>query len=98
MKRSAVAVERAVEGRMDRFAIIGILLGCGNHLGDRFVAVVEVISKLVILVSHMVHVFMDIFSEDIPIVGIGDDVGFGLRAVAREGLNNLKAGGLLAGV
>ena len=98
VKRSAVAVERAVEGRMDRFAIIGILLGCGNHLGDRFVAVVEVISKLVILVSHMVHVFMDIFSEDIPVVGIGDDVGVRLRAVAREGLINLKAGGLLAGV
>ena len=46
----------------------------------------------------MVHVFMDIFSEDIPVVGIGDDVGGRLYAIAREGVNHLETGGLLAGV
>ena len=84
---------------MDQLSwIICILLGCGNHLGDRFVAVVEGISKLVILASRIVPVFIDIFSEDIPVVGIGDDVGVRLYAIAREGLINLKASGLLAGV
>ncbi len=88
---AAVAVERAAEG-LARIR--------GNHLGDGFVAVVERVGELVTLGIHMfpVYNFLDVVAEDVPVVGVGNDVGITRSAGAREGLNNLKAGGLLAGV
>ena len=87
MERAAVAVQRAAEG---------IICICGNHLGDGIVAVVEVVGQLVILI--IITVFLDVFAENIPVFGVGNDVGVSLYTFSREGVNHLEAGGLLASV
>ena len=71
MERAAVAIEFAAEG---------IVFIRGNHLSDGFVAVVEGFGELVILVTHICLVFIDVFAENIPVVGVGNDVGIFLRA------------------